>query len=567
MSTDAQAVWKRIKVPEALTAAGWQLKKSDSTAPYSMENEARNLTTGGYPDPQEAIEAAAIMDEAREDTGDRELEADTGPDKMPLNMIDEGWRLHTAQDGPNWYYFARRAEAGPTTEKHPTARGAIVQAIELEAARQRELEDRERAAAGTVGTRLLELAKIRRDGGTQQRVELNDHVIAEYAEGMAAGVKFPPIEVCFDGAEFWLVDGFYRVAAAERLHYTTIVAEVKNGTQREAVLFSLGANSEHGQPRTQADKRRAVTVMLEDQEWHGWSDNYIATYAHVSQPFVSKLRREFDAARKQTTSTVRKGKDKRTQETKRIGKPEKPDTRQMQIAELEGGPTVGQPAAQANDPKCTVCDIPITKKDFRNAAGECWDCSKVATHGKQKKQKKSKAIGGTYTLTSNGQTSDPIPFNAAPPTNAPSPADRLAALHQVRELNLTLHFAPRAKRVIVGVEGRNVLRRTTRVDVAAVQFAPAVVEWIAKAIATDRKFGEKPKPKPGKEKKNNGRSKPATGKRATSTRASKRRATSKPGKPNAGNRGSKQTRPRTRGVSKDSRRRATPTRGKRHGRK
>jgi len=54
------------------------------------------------------------------------------------------------------------------------------------------------------------LSQIRIDGGTQPRTELNEDVIAEYAELLADGVEFPVITVYFDGANYWLADGFHR---------------------------------------------------------------------------------------------------------------------------------------------------------------------------------------------------------------------------------------------------------------------------------------------------------------------------------------------------------------------
>ena len=42
--------------------------------------------------------------------------------------------------------------------------------------------------------------------------------------------------------------------------------------------------------RTNEDKRRAVTRLLEDAEWAAWSDREIARRAGVSQPFVGSMR-------------------------------------------------------------------------------------------------------------------------------------------------------------------------------------------------------------------------------------------------------------------------------------
>jgi hypothetical protein len=47
----------------------------------------------------------------------------------------------------------------------------------------------------------------------------------------------------------------------------------------------------HGLPRTILDKRRAVQTLLRDPEWVAWSDSAIARACHVSNVFVSKMRK------------------------------------------------------------------------------------------------------------------------------------------------------------------------------------------------------------------------------------------------------------------------------------
>ena len=66
--------------------------------------------------------------------------------------------------------------------------------------------------------------------------------------------------------------------------------EVRTGSLRDTILHSVGANATHGLRRTNADKRRAVRLLLEDAEWSGWSDNAIAKACHVHHSFVGKLR-------------------------------------------------------------------------------------------------------------------------------------------------------------------------------------------------------------------------------------------------------------------------------------
>jgi len=61
--------------------------------------------------------------------------------------------------------------------------------------------------------------------------------------------------------------------------------------QRDALLYSISFNAEHGLPRTNADKRKAVRLLLADAEWGQWSYREIARHCQVSQVFASKLRK------------------------------------------------------------------------------------------------------------------------------------------------------------------------------------------------------------------------------------------------------------------------------------
>jgi len=138
-----------------------------------------------------------------------------------------------------------------------------------------------------VNTRL-----IRKDGGTQAREQMSKDAVSEYAESMAAGVEFPPVVLFFDGVSYWLGDGFHRVAAAVASKRETISAEVYEGGYRDAVLHAVGANASHGLRRTNADKRRSVSRLLDDDEWAQWSNREIARRCGVSDPFVMALRQE-----------------------------------------------------------------------------------------------------------------------------------------------------------------------------------------------------------------------------------------------------------------------------------
>lgn len=136
----------------------------------------------------------------------------------------------------------------------------------------------------------FDVASIRVDGGTQSRASLYQNVVDDYASAIGDGAAFPAVVLFYDGKDHWLADGFHRYHAHVKLGLAEIDADVRQGTRRDAILYSVGANESHGLRRTNEDKRRAVLTLLNDGEWVRWSDNEIARQCGVSQPFVSKLR-------------------------------------------------------------------------------------------------------------------------------------------------------------------------------------------------------------------------------------------------------------------------------------
>lgn len=140
---------------------------------------------------------------------------------------------------------------------------------------------------------ILYLSQIRQDGGTQPRGALNEETVLEYAAAMEdPSNEFPPVRVVFDGENYWLWDGYHRIAAAAEAGLDQFKAEVLQGTREDAQWLSFGANQTHGLRRTNADKRRAVEAALRHERGMTMSDNAIAEHCGVSHTFVGSVRRE-----------------------------------------------------------------------------------------------------------------------------------------------------------------------------------------------------------------------------------------------------------------------------------
>ena len=160
------------------------------------------------------------------------------------------------------------------------------------------------------------------DCGTQLRLEMNESVIAEYAEAMERGDEFPAILVFYDeaGNHFILVDGFHRYHAHMRAKPNDpILAEQHMGTIEDAIWESLAANKSHGLRRSNADKRNAIKAALLHPKGASLSDRQIALHVGVDGKTVAVMRQELELTAEIPQSNIRCGSDGRVINTKNIG--------------------------------------------------------------------------------------------------------------------------------------------------------------------------------------------------------------------------------------------------------
>ncbi len=139
----------------------------------------------------------------------------------------------------------------------------------------------------------LVLATITVDPALQPRVEgLNQTVIEEYTEFVKGGGEFDKLMVVYEDekGDHWLSEGFHRHAAYTAAGMVKAKCLVRKGSRRDALVNAAGSNAVHGLRRTNADKRRAVNMVL--AEYPVWSNRKIAAVVGVSDEFVRNYRDE-----------------------------------------------------------------------------------------------------------------------------------------------------------------------------------------------------------------------------------------------------------------------------------
>jgi ParB-like chromosome segregation protein Spo0J len=99
------------------------------------------------------------------------------------------------------------------------------------------------------------LDRIIVDPSVDVRAKLNPKTVEQYMDRLD---ELPPV-VLFGTL---LADGFHRVAAARKLGRDSIKAEVKRGGRDEAMVYAASANTTHGVPLTQKERRAAAERLL-----------------------------------------------------------------------------------------------------------------------------------------------------------------------------------------------------------------------------------------------------------------------------------------------------------------
>ena len=139
----------------------------------------------------------------------------------------------------------------------------------------------------------LPLSKIRIDGDTQPRLDMYREIVDAYRREMRKGAHFPPVKVVFDGANYWLYDGFHRLRAARLAHRKVIKAIVHKGSREDAVWRCLGANAVHGLRRSREDTTWAITRAI--KICPNMSNRFIARHVGVDHNTVSRRRKELES--------------------------------------------------------------------------------------------------------------------------------------------------------------------------------------------------------------------------------------------------------------------------------
>jgi len=138
---------------------------------------------------------------------------------------------------------------------------------------------------------VMRLTDIEIDSELQPRAEIDAGVLLEYGQRLADGVRFPPVVVFRDAKmeNNWLTDGFHRWYAHKAVGLDTIEVRIIEGSRRDALLYSLSANSKHGLQRGVLDYRRAYEIAVSNDLVDPTDTEAVARLLRCTRRWASEL--------------------------------------------------------------------------------------------------------------------------------------------------------------------------------------------------------------------------------------------------------------------------------------
>lgn len=141
--------------------------------------------------------------------------------------------------------------------------------------------------------------------------EPDPEVVQQYAEAYLERKELPPVVVFHDRANkrMLIADGRHRCQARLLIKRREVMAEIHEGDINDALRYALLANSAHGVPRSNADKRQCVIAAI--RQWPELTDLAVSKIVQVDHKTVTPIRQELEKKKEVVAVAVRTTSDGR----------------------------------------------------------------------------------------------------------------------------------------------------------------------------------------------------------------------------------------------------------------
>lgn len=186
-----------------------------------------------------------------------------------------------------------KAKAKAKPKAKPKAKAKALKSVEVKD------EKRDGAFLKSLGkpeVRTMEPGDLVLSEAKYQTRALNAGTVAEYADLMKGGTKFPNLTAHELGGKVVLVGGYHRHAAATKAGVKVKVNVYKGATEAQAMIHAISDNNSHGLPLRPIEKRMAVERMLKSTVSKAWSNGEIGRMVGMSAESVRLKRKALGIA-------------------------------------------------------------------------------------------------------------------------------------------------------------------------------------------------------------------------------------------------------------------------------
>lgn len=163
----------------------------------------------------------------------------------------------------------------------------------------------------------VDLGAVHRYPEIQCRVSTDEETVKRYREALLVdpAKHLKPVDAVWDGQELIQWDGEHRWLAYRGAERPQIPVRITLGDRTRAEELALGANDDHGLPRSHADKRKAVEKALAHPVFGQRTPGAIAKLCRVSRALVDSVKPQLV---EKPVDGPRKGADGKTRDTSRV---------------------------------------------------------------------------------------------------------------------------------------------------------------------------------------------------------------------------------------------------------
>ena len=142
-----------------------------------------------------------------------------------------------------------------------------------------------------IKTETIETLRLRGLSEEGEIATLSDSVLESYLSVMAKTRTCKPLSACFDGTDYWVFDGYHRLAALQQLGINSCQVKLYKGSRRDALRRYIADKLRSKEPKPQTRVfRHCLQILRADAQWSVLPSKQLALLFGRKPVFFDTLR-------------------------------------------------------------------------------------------------------------------------------------------------------------------------------------------------------------------------------------------------------------------------------------